>query len=306
MILTKAGNMERRISQQHEVQRSADREISGRVIEYGDRADVFGFQESFLPGAFASLDEVLMHLHHDRQKPVVRTGAGLHLTDTPEALDFTATIPDTAPGREALELIDAGVVTDLSVEFDPIRIRQQERNVQIVRARLNGIGLVTRGAYKASKLRGDEDLTRGAEIRLRQRGVSGMIRWGVPGIVSMVHRQAVEYERDSIETPMDVVLLDGYDYNRALATTAAGSLTVESSRDGLQFRAASFAQTTVARDVRAKMRAGLVRGVVPGLFVREKRDETIQLMGVEFQKTVVESADLCELNLVGHSPAFSR
>lgn len=294
-----------RISQQHEIHRSADRDIEGRVIEYGDRAQVFGFHESFAPGAFAQLDDVLMHLHHDRQKPIVRTGAGLTLTDSPEALDFRATIPDTAPGREALELIDAGVVTDLSVEFDPIRVRQQERNVQIVRAKLNGIGLVTRGAYKASKLRGDEDLLRGAEIRLRQRGVSGVIRYGVPGIVSMVHRQAVVYERGSIETPMDVVLLDGYDYNRALASTASGQLAVEATDQGVEFRAQKFAATTAARDVRAKMKAGLVRGVVPGLFVREKRDEKLPLMGVEFDLTRIVSADLCELNLTGHSPAFA-
>lgn len=298
--------MQRRITQQHEVHRSADREISGRVIEYGDRANVFGFHETFVPGAFAALDNVIMHLHHDRQKPVVRTGAGLVLTDTDEALDFRATIPDTAPGREALELIDAGIVTDLSVEFDPLRTRQQDRTVEIVRAQLNGIGLVTRGAYKQSKLRDQEDLTRGAEIRLRQRGVSGMIRWGVPGIVSMVNRQAVVYERDSIATPMDVVLLDGYDYNRSLATTATGALTVEAAREGLQFRADRLAQTTTARDVRARMKAGLVRGVVPGLFVREKTEDTIRLMDADFNLTRIQSADLCELNLVGTGPAFGR
>lgn len=298
--------MQRRFTQQHEIQRSAEREISGRVIEYGDQAQVFGFRESFAPGAFAALDDVLMHLHHDRAKPVVRTGAGLVLTDSAEALDFQATIPDTAPGREALELIDAGVVTDLSVEFDPIKTRQADRDVQIVRARLNGIGLVTRGAYRKSKLRDDEELYQGAQIKLRQRGVSGMIRYGVPGIVSMVNRQAVEYEPGSIETPMDVVLLDGYDYNRSLATTAAGALTVERTDEGIEFKADRMAQTTAARDVRAKIRAGLIRGVVPGLFVRESRDEEIQLMGETFNKRVIESADLCELNLVGHAPAFSR
>lgn len=123
--------------------------LSGVVMPYGSVARIGSFEERFEPGSLEYRD-VIANLQHDRTKPVVRTGAGLQLADSPTELRAVMTLPDTAPAREARELVDAKIVRGLSVEFLAIKERW-EGNLRIIqRAQLMGFALVDRPAYPDS------------------------------------------------------------------------------------------------------------------------------------------------------------
>ena len=124
----------------------------GTALRYGDRADFGLFQERFEPGAFVSLGDVIANLQHRRDRPLGRTGdgGGLILTDTPEELRASLTLPDTTDGRDAGELLRRRVLQGWSVEF-VVREEEAKGTVRIIkRAELHGLALVDRPAYGES------------------------------------------------------------------------------------------------------------------------------------------------------------
>lgn len=136
--------------------RSTDTGIVGTVLRYGDTAKVTtlfgGFTERFEPGALTLGDDVIVNLMHDRMKPVARTGKGLKLKHTNERLDASITWPDTVYGREARELVTAGILTGFSMEFRAVTERFEQRERVISAAVLHGIGIVDRPAYGESEI----------------------------------------------------------------------------------------------------------------------------------------------------------
>ena len=122
--------------------------IEGVVMRYGAEARIGDFTERFEPGALRYSD-VIVNIMHKRGEPVARTGAGLTLTDGAE-LRARIEPPATAYGKRAQELIEAGILRGMSVEF----VAQEERwegSARIIeRAELTGIGLVDRPAYPES------------------------------------------------------------------------------------------------------------------------------------------------------------
>ena len=134
------------------------RMLFGVVLRYGEVAP--GFREFFDPGAFGadvgSLD-VLLHLQHDLNRAIARTGGGgLQLYEREGALRFSARLPTTRDADDALTLVRTGVIRGASVEFRPLRVLPAWRNgtlhVRIVRALLKAVGLVSRPAYPGSTL----------------------------------------------------------------------------------------------------------------------------------------------------------
>ena len=129
--------------------------LAGVAMRYGDEARVGQFRERFEAGAFgdvASLDAIL-NRQHDRRVPLARTGGGgLVLDDTPEALSFRAELADTQDARDAVALVRAGVLRDVSVEF--VATDEAFRgDLRIVRkASLRGFAVVDRGAYSATEI----------------------------------------------------------------------------------------------------------------------------------------------------------
>ena len=133
--------------------RSEGRSIVGAALRYGDTARTPGGLERFEAGAFGDVGnaDVILNLQHDRTRPLARTqGGGLRLTDSAEALQVTATLPETRDANDALALVKSGVLRGLSVEFHAIRERFEEGHRIIKEASLVGIGLVDRPAYPAS------------------------------------------------------------------------------------------------------------------------------------------------------------
>ena len=267
--------------------------VTGTVMKYGDVAHVGKtYHERFLPGSL-EYDDVVLNLLHDRQQPVARLGAGLDLQETSKSLEARIELPQTTFGRRARELINAKIIRGLSAEFIP-KVESFEGGMRVIkRAELHGIGLVDRPAYPASTLDMRSAIFSG-ELRLRAGLISGFIPYLVAGLVSMQKRRKMMIEPGALElAPDGVYLLNGYDYNASLATTAARSMTVQLLANGIQFATRRLPATPELRDVRRRIRGGLINGVVPGIAVTAS--EVTEEGGFTIER--VKQGMLCEINL---------
>ena len=121
--------------------RAAGRTLTGEAVRYGQQAT--DRPERFEPGAFQPLGDVHLNLQHDRAIPIA-DGDRLILTDTPQALEVRATLPDGA----ALTLVRRGALRGLSVEFRALDEHRDSNGVRVIeKARLEAIGLVDSGSY---------------------------------------------------------------------------------------------------------------------------------------------------------------
>ena len=267
--------------------------VTGTVMKYGDVAHVGRtYHERFMPGSI-EYDDVVLNLLHDRQQPVARLGAGLDLQETSKSLEARIEIPQTTFGRRARELINAKIIRGLSAEFIP-KVESFEGGMRVIkRAELHGIGLVDRPAYPASTLDMRSAIFSG-ELQIRQGLISGFIPFLVEGLVSMQNRRKMLIERGALELAEDgVYLLSGYDYNASLAATAANSLFIDLLGDGIRFFTRRMAPTQELREVRRRIRGGLINGVVPGIAVTES--EVVESGGFTIER--VKKGILCEINL---------
>ena len=136
----------------YEIRQAGDGIIAGTALDYADVADIAGrFKERFEPGSIA-WDDVIPNIQHDRRSPVARTGNGLVLHHSPESVTFKAELPNTRYGKEARELVDAGILRGASIEFEPLKENWLDDMRVITEARLWGIALVDRPAYQSSQL----------------------------------------------------------------------------------------------------------------------------------------------------------
>lgn len=133
-----------------EFRQSGESSIEGVVVRYGSFAEIGGsLRERFAPGSI-SFSDVIANIQHERAKPVARTGAGLTLTDSQAELRASIAMPDTSYGREARELVKAGILRGLSMEFLARQEEWEGAERTIMRAELVGIGIVDRPAYPDS------------------------------------------------------------------------------------------------------------------------------------------------------------
>lgn len=126
------------------------REIAGVVLSYGNEAVLPWGRERFVPGSITWSDSTMLTLQHDRTKPLARIGAGLFLEDSDNALSMRATMPSTTLGNDTLELVRAGVLRGLSLEFVPSRTRNEGRVAVIEAARMTALSVVDVPAYSES------------------------------------------------------------------------------------------------------------------------------------------------------------
>ena len=126
--------------------------LAGPALVFGDVARFGDFSERFTPGSVKIAGDVIANLQHDRGKPVARTGAGLDLRATAEAIDAQITLPDTVYGREARELVGAGILRGFSIEFRADQEKWDGTERIIERAEIVGLGIVDRPAYPMSEI----------------------------------------------------------------------------------------------------------------------------------------------------------
>ena len=132
--------------------RADERELSGVALRYGDTATLPWGLERFEAGAFAPIGDVILNRQHNRDLPLARTGAGLELVDTAEALRMVAKLPETRDSADTLALVRAGILRGLSIEFAPVSERMDGAVRVISAAKLSGIAVVDSAAYSQSEV----------------------------------------------------------------------------------------------------------------------------------------------------------
>ena len=106
---------------------------------------------------------------------------------------------------------------------------------------------------------------------------------------------------DRIEAGEDIHLLAGHDFNKPLASRAAGNLTLTDTDDALRIEARIDAGTSWARDFLAAHASGLIRGLSPGFRVASD-GERIERRSDGLLRTVTRAA-LFEISAVTR-PAY--
>lgn len=94
-----------------------------------------------------------------------------------------------------------------------------------------------------------------------------------------------------------VHLLSGHDYEKPLASTEAGNLSLSNGDDALEIEATLDADTTWARDFLAAHKAGLIRGLSPGFRVPVGGDRVTRSGDGGILRTITK-ADLFEVSTV--------
>lgn len=138
----------------------------------------------------------------------------------------------------------------------------------------------------------------GGTIRLRATFPYGAETELAPGRREIVAPRAFA---SRIEAGEDIHLLAGHDYNRPLASRAAGSLTLRETGAALELDAQIDTGPSWASDFLAAHRAGLIKGLSPGFQVLPD-GERIERQGNGFLRTVTRAA-LFELSAVTR-PAY--
>ena len=130
------------------------RQLAGVAVTYGEIARLPFGRERFEVRAFGDLGEVdvILNTMHRRDRPLARSGSGLELLDTPQALEVRAELPSTRDADDTLELVRSGVLRGLSIEFAATRERMASGVRSIQSAILTGIGVVDRAAYAGSSV----------------------------------------------------------------------------------------------------------------------------------------------------------
>ena len=127
------------------------RQLSGIAMPYNSVAMMPFGEELFEPRGFGPEVEratVYLDVMHVRERLLAKTGGGgLVLTDSPEALRLTATMPNTREGDDTLELVSKGVLTGLSVAFRATKERQEGKRRIVQAAHLGRIAVVDIPAY---------------------------------------------------------------------------------------------------------------------------------------------------------------
>jgi HK97 family phage prohead protease len=138
-------------------------EVSGRTVEakvvpYGviarvaDPPDYTPYDERFARGSFArqagatKRARVLLDFEHERGIGAI-VGHDLKLEETRDGLHGTFTLHRNNDGDKALELIQLGILTGLSVEAKPLRSRRVDGVVERVEAYLDKVALCRSPAY---------------------------------------------------------------------------------------------------------------------------------------------------------------
>lgn len=114
------------------------------------------------------------------------------------------------------------------------------------------------------------------------------------------------FERRILDPQADIYLLAGHDFDRPLASRAAGSLTIEDRADGVSFEAElgpDILETTHGRDALALLRSRLATGLSPGFRVAPDGEEVAQEKGAALR--TITRADLFELSIVT-APAYPQ
>ena len=241
---------------------SNGRTVVGTALDYNtpDRHE----REMFESGVFGNVSEldVKLNIQHDRRRMIARTGGGgLELSDSPNRLQVAATLPEIRDADDALTMIEKRMLRGFSVEFRA----KQERYIRATRsirsALLSGIGLVDIPAY------GNSIIT---EVRQAgEEGISGTFPYNsdtITAATGKVRKQRIAPGAFSyaVKAPDREINLFLDDNSKPLASKVAGSLILQETKEGLNFRVKKLPRTSYVADFLSMLRSRTVKpGIVP-------------------------------------------
>lgn len=123
------------------------REFTGIGVPYGQEIDLFGWRESFDPGAIEGGDTALILWRHN--EPIGKVSKA---RDTDAGYEITGKLSTTDRANEAYTLLRDEVVTSMSIGFDPIEYRVEaegtaEERIVWTKVRAREFSLVPFPAY---------------------------------------------------------------------------------------------------------------------------------------------------------------
>ena len=294
---------------------SQDGTLRGAVVRYddtGEQTDFLGGQQKYkvLPTAVNFDSHIILNLQHDKDKPIAGTNSHyLSLNKADDGVFLKLDYPDTLYGRQAREGVETGVYTGLSAEYNQIKSsKASDGLITLESVNLTGVGLVTRPAFRQSTLFDDSlwtpmqfvDFPVANQFNFRDIA-KGKIKYGEIGITSMARKQAVVFEKGSLEIPESVAITLGASYDNILGSTGNGFLEVRSVEDGIEWALNRVVDTTAGRDFNNLVRAELNNYLRVGFQTRDSSMSRIDIDGVEYNLETVKDALLCELR-VGSAP----
>ncbi len=233
--------------------RAEGRRLSGVAIRYGDTASVFGQLERFEADAFSDLSDVRLDRQHDRRAILARTGAGLEMTDGPDALRFAAELPRTRDADDTLELVRKGVLRGASIEFLASTERLEDRVRVISGADLLAVSIVDNPAYRQSRV----------EARQAPRGgVRGGYSYGRVHVISNTGQlRKTRLKKGSLDFTIDegreLTLNLGSSLDSTLGTRSSGTLEIVKRENGIDLSLTSLPETQAAADLAGLQAAGI-------------------------------------------------
>ena len=209
--------------------------------------------EVFLPGSFGNVEqaEILLNVQHDRSRPLARAPGTMQLVDTNSVLTLVAHPPDTTEVRDAKLMVQAKILTGLSIEFNATEHAHRKGVRVISRAELVGVGLVDTPAFPASTV----------EARRQQHEQRARLSLTISGLIPYETKldcrcqsgvcDSVRLKRGSLNNatePDREILLVAGDYGKALSSKQLGSLKVTEQANGLTV-SSSLPDSQAARDL---------------------------------------------------------
>ena len=231
------------------------RNVSGRALEgvglrYGDTAEIGPLmRETFQPGAFAPINDVILTSHHDRATPLARTGGGgLVIEDSPTELRIRAELPMTTQANDTLVLVRSKVLRGLSIEFVATEERL-EGDLRIVdRAHLSAVSVVDSPAYAGSTVESR------AKKRSPRTWITGGIRYGVVACCQCLPGGTgkVIFHPKALSPRPDVLAVSGR-LSETIASSGGGTLAFTQTDQALRFKILNAARETAAGGVIADL-----------------------------------------------------
>lgn len=124
------------------------REFTGLGVPYGEQIEFWGWREQFAPGSVTESGAALILWRHD--EPI---GKVTSARDTDAGHEVTGRLSDTERGREAAELLRDGVITRMSIGFEPIEWTETEDGeITYTKVRAREFSLVPFPAYAGAAI----------------------------------------------------------------------------------------------------------------------------------------------------------
>ena len=229
-----------------ELRQEGGRRLSGVAIRYGDAAILPWGRERIEPGAFAPIGDVILNASHDRTAPLARTGGGgLVLEDSARELAIRAELPGTRAADDMLELVRAGVMRGLSIEFRAVAERMESGVRVIERAKLSGVAVVDTPAYPASEV---EARRRGGRRRGgRRTWIKSGIKYGIKAHCACLDGECGEvlFRPEALEVVDSTIATVGR-ATESVGSVRGGTLRVRNTRERLELEIDDAARDTTA------------------------------------------------------------